>query len=355
VMAIIARRWANLGLLGLLALAMMTGCGTGSPSRSSQATRSATPGLTSLVTDSFVTAQLDPQVASRSDPSAASPVTTRLQLRSVTDGHVTATVLSTLDGISGVSWAPDRSLLVAVGGSRCVTRLERVDLSNGKTTLMRTLDTEVGEIAVSPDGTRLAYTTWQREEEPCRRVTPGPGGLVEFWPYELNVLDLQTGATMQSSTPVGEGVGHLTWSPDGTRLLAEDMRGPVLLDPEHPSLAGSAHLRAPAGCTYSDPVWTTQGIVVNDQCGAVGRLTRVSAAGTVEQHWPLPACGGSRSIVTDATRTEVFLLVEQGYGNDGPCAVEKISRAFIATIDGPALRTIQTLPMEFSQTTLAAG
>jgi dipeptidyl aminopeptidase/acylaminoacyl peptidase len=325
---------ASLALVPLVGVGGHHRAGTPSPSAPSPAPRA--------LVSTFVT------IDSSTDPySVTGGLRGTLDLRDASDGHLIRTLLTTPSGATiDATRAPDGTLIVAVADG-CSSRIERVDGNTGRVTaLLRTVEDNVSGIALSPDGTRLAYVTYASCNAMPPTCNPNESCEAEFGPSTLVILDLASGAAVRaaSATPEFE-IGGLSWSPDGRQLLAEDLSGVKLIDPDHPNIDGARHLPEPAGnCSYDAGTWTTAGIVVVKACrnaAIAPTLVRVDPDGVVNATWALPTCTSPGDIVTDPTRTRVYVDFALGYGN-GVCG-KKFSVS-IATLDGSAIRKIITSP-----------
>jgi Tol biopolymer transport system component len=142
-------------------------------------------------------------------------------------------------------------------------RLKRFDGQGA----IRELAGPVGEIAVAPGGTRIAY------------VVPGPTG-AEIWGY-----DIELSARYRLQSEPGS-IADLAWSPDGTRLayrrLAADPAQSLL---RVRNLAGTGSTATIASGVMAPPTWQADSshLILTahfaSPAGTVSRVFRVSATG----------------------------------------------------------------------------
>ncbi len=76
----------------------------------------------------------------------------------------------------------------------------------------------VGTLAVSPDGTQLAYCDYKGEAAPAGLPDTGQADTRFEGPVRLHILDLRTGVEQLGPALGNENVGELSWFPDGRRI-----------------------------------------------------------------------------------------------------------------------------------------
>jgi hypothetical protein len=286
-----------------------------------------------------------------------------LQMRSIRTGAVERTILRSLAEIDAVV-ARDGSIVAAVD-QQCRSEIERIDPATSQASVIRTIPGSVSEIALSPDGTRLAYVTTPSTSSPpprCisltqpsspQRMTLDAGGVAGVLPFQLAVVTLATGAIVTTTTDMP---GHLftdpSWSPSGTELAVEYMGNTnyiVVVPSADPNFATARVLAPPAGCGWVGTTWTAAGIMAVKGCNPIGselnptQVVRLSPTGTVTAQWQLPACIGGVSLRADSTLTGVLVEGGIGSGDTGPCALAPGTgepRTYLGTINGGALRPI---------------
>jgi hypothetical protein len=165
----------------------------------------------------------------------------------------------------------------------------------GDTALTRlTTDAQVQEMALSPDGTRLAYTAWASiTQDAVKREGGIAGGAL---PSDVWIYDLVTGTTLQvGGQPAGasfftQGVpdkavshGSPAWSPDGKRLAWSELTYPdsknslAIYTPEVDSIKRVVeNLPDQAGVPVPMPVWWSEANVL------VVRSTTLNASTQIE-------------------------------------------------------------------------
>ncbi len=283
------------------------------------------------------------------------PVST-LQRRSVRGGAVLATLLRSLANLDAVV-APDGSV-VAVEDFGCRSRVLRLDPGTGRVRLIRTLPEAAADIALSPDGQRLAYLTYPASDpQPCLaarqpaapiRFHPNPGGPAQFLPSVLAVVRLATGATVRAVSPnPGNPPWSPSWSPDGSTLAVVRSGSIELLPAAHPSFATARQVRPARGCGYVASTWTASGILAVLGCGKQNAalsprsLVRLSDTGARTRSWQLPACIDGVDLATDPTARHVLVQTDIGYGN-GSCGLRQLGgwSIRVATVRGARLATI---------------
>jgi len=278
-------------------------------------------------------------------------VPTTLQLRSLADGHAVKNLIVANAKISAV-WESDGSLLVAQTTPKCITSLERLDPVTGHTRPVRTVAQDVVGMALSPDGTQLAYMTYPV----CPPVSSGKiVGPRLSPPSVLEVLTLANGTTHSTNTDTGHSPPTLvapTWSPDGQTLAMTAIYSVgddrvMLLDAQDPQLGNARVPPAPPPCHYDAEAWPAAGIVVAEMCGTTGdralapvRLLQLNGAAAATSSWPLPDCTGGVTSVADRSTGAIVFQADIGYS--GCRMTDPSSR--LARIMGSEVKTITDLP-----------
>jgi hypothetical protein len=372
-----ARRWLTAAaplLAACVAVTTLAACGS-SPARARTAAHRINPRHQLLIpasragtTSSFLTvttSQLVTRVPRHGAPGVEYivryPVST-VQLRSLRNGRVIAVLLHSLGDVQAVP-APGGSV-IAVTSFGCRSEVYRIDPRTGRSTLLRTLPESATDIALSPDGRRLAYITYpasdrqacQPDRQPRRpvRTVVNPGGPIQFLPSVLAVASLATGATVHAATPSpGNPFSDPAWSPDGRQIAAVYSGGdnPVLVMPAaRPRFATARWIRPPRRCGYVAATWTVAGPAAVLGCGkqdpglSPRTLVQLSAAGHPSARWRLPACIDGVQVLTDPAQRQVLVEASTGYGN-GPrgCGsgrwLDRIER-----VRGTALAAVASYP-----------
>ena len=372
-----ARRWLTVAaplLAACVAVTTLAACGS-SPARARTTAHQINPRHQLLIpvarastTSTFLTvttSQLVTRVPRHAGPGVEYivryPVST-VQLRSLRNGRVVATLLHSLGDVQAVQ-APGGSV-IAVASFGCRSDVYRINPRTGRSTLLRTLPESATDIALSPDGRTLAYITYPaRSRQPCQpvrqprrpvRTVANPGGPVQFLPSVLAVTSLATGATVHAATPSpGNPFSDPAWSPDGRQIAAVYSGGdnPILVMPAaHPSFAAARRVRPPRHCQYFSAAWTTRGLTAALGCAPWGpsispsTLVQLSAAGRQTARWRLPACVNGVNVLADPAGHRVLVDADTGYGN-GPCG--KSRRAWhirIEQVRGAALDAMASYP-----------
>jgi hypothetical protein len=260
-----------------------------------------------------------------------------LQLRSMRSGRVMVTLLRSLGDIDAVR-ARDGSV-IAVVNYGCRSRVLRIDPSTGRSALIRTLPQYASDVALSPNGRRLAYLTYPASTpQTCRPsrqpaspvdVLVNPGGPAQFLPSVVAVVDLASGATVRAATSSqGSPPSGPAWSPDGKSVAVTTYSGNgsiVLLSAAHPDFTSAPQIRPPHRCGYIDVTWTVRGMFAvlgcdrQDPMLSPRTLVRLSATGHRVATWTLPACIDGVHAMADAAQTSVLVESDVGYGNGAPC------------------------------------
>jgi hypothetical protein len=283
-----------------------------------------------------------------------------LDLRDSRDGHLVRSLLpARYPGISA-ALAPNGSVLAAEATGRCHVQLERIDPATGDRRALRQINEFVDHLAISPDGTRIAYVTYPTCMGPVAGSPTGsqPGGAAPaaaagpaaYLPNEVVVTDLDGAHRVSTATDQpGHPVEAVAFSHDGTRLAVDYIGDPVgvrVFRVATLSLAAARRLDPPAGCRYIGLAWTTSGLTTAEACApgqpfSPSRLVRLNLRGDVVAHWALPRCVGGVSLKTDATGQHVIAGMSIGYGN-GPCGRAWSER--ISEVTRTALRPILDVP-----------
>lgn len=159
--------------------------------------------------------------------------------------------LSSLDepGVVSLGWLPDGSGLIVHHDETSGGAIERLDLPEGSTTVVLAADDMTGRveqgIAVSPDGTQVAYASEVEEGWELRAVdvatgeqrvvfsaddfvyspswSPNGVRIAVVVGASIQLVDVRDGST-QLAAVTGKDVTTPTWSPDGKQLLFVDAR-----------------------------------------------------------------------------------------------------------------------------------
>jgi hypothetical protein len=286
-----------------------------------------------------------------------------LELRSVRHGgRAISTLLRSLGRIDAVV-APGGTV-IAVADHGCRSQVFRIDPRTGRRRLIRTLPESAADVALSPDGRRLAYLTYPASDpQPCGparqpaspvRVHLNPGGYAQFAPSVLAIVDLASGAVVRApSGSPGNPPWSPAWSPDGTAIAVVRSGAVQLLSASHPDFATARRLPPPRGCGYVTSTWTISGILAVLGCGkqdpglSPRALVRLSARGRWTHAWRLPACIDGIGLFADPAAAHVLLQADIGYAS-GPsaCGLREPSgwTISVAVVRAAALATIAVFP-----------
>jgi len=271
-----------------------------------------------------------------------------LQLRSGPHGAVIRTLVQTNPGTTvSAAQAADGSVVVALT-TGCATVLERIDSGTSRATALRKVGETSSGIALSPNGTQIAYLTHPScFVDHCTGMCDGP---VAFLPNVLVVLNLVTGNSSRTAT---DDQGHpfvaLSWSPDGRQIVAGyegDLQQLVIFDAANLSFRTALRVPNPAGCSYFAPAWTVAGLVAAQGCGSEpelspSRIVQINTRGVVSAQWALPRCIDGVTTRTDPARKRVLVQSNIGYG-DGTCATR--SDVQISRVGEGRLHAVLNLP-----------
>jgi hypothetical protein len=291
---------------------------------------------------------------------SAYPVST-LQLRSLGDGHLIGPLLRSLGTISA---APTASgTVIAVEGYGCRSDVVRIDPTTGQARLIRVLPQGASQAAVSPNGRYLAYLTYpgvrlcgpvRQPLHPVRAVV-NPGGLVQFLPNVVAVVNLATGATVRAATKnPGNPPFGLAWSPDGKMLATVDSadNAIALLSVARPDFATARQIKAPRGCGFVTTTWVRSGLVAVESCSrpeidlSPRTLVELTPAGRPVTTWRLAACIDGVTALGDPAARHVLVEEDLGHGNGSPCGKPRPGGwdTRVAEVSGSRLRTVANYP-----------
>lgn len=190
-------------------------------------------------------------------------------------------------------WAPGGVLYALVGdapgGAREVWRVETPD---GEAERVWGGDAGVRELAVSPDGKTIVYST------------NGTGADEDFQAYDLRLLDLESGRTRRLTSRPGAELAPL-WSPDGSTVVFVAPQEPARPHSQTELLSVPAAGGTPAALTSSfdlsviDARWPVDGdLLFSAAVGAYTHLFALRASGAIER-----LSGGAHNIgAFDAAR-----------------------------------------------------
>src|SRR5215467_1376871 len=262
------------------------------------------------------------------------PVST-LQLRSVHGGRLITTLLRSLGSIDAVD-VPGGSV-IAVVSYGCRAQVWRINPRPDARTLVRTIPQSAQDVALSPDGNKLAYLTYpasgHQQCGPSRQLARPVRfhdlpDLASFLPNVVAVINLKSGAVARTATRnPGNPPFSLAWSPSGSQIATVVSGGIDLLSAVHPDFGTSKPIRPRRGCGYRTATWTVRGILAVENCGTVNpavpqRILKLLApAGRQPSSWQLPACTEGVGLIPDPALRHVLVWAEIGYGSRKPCGV----------------------------------
>ena len=197
------------------------------------------------------------------------------------------------------TWFPDGSALAfqsSRGGKTAIWKIGQ--LGGGATLILE----DAGYPAISPDGRRIAFSTW------------GPGGKVR-----IGVTELDDPANVTMITHDNEGIWnhrHPAWSPDGQRVCYAAHHNLWVV----PAAGGGAQPLSTEGKYDSNPAWSPSGRHVyfsSDRDGtlalwfisvATGRVQRLTMGTGRENHCSVARDGSRIAYSTQETVHELIGL-----------------------------------------------
>lgn len=132
---------------------------------------------------------------------------------------------------------------IVMGGNGDLTGFDPVTGAQSRIASIST-DREVSDVAYSPDGARLAYL-----------LGSAPSGGGEVW-----VLDSTTQRSQQLTTCGCAKFSHISWSPDGSRVVFVDRGQLYLIDANGTNRTQLTHL--PAFQSATEPTWSPDGTLI---------------------------------------------------------------------------------------------
>jgi hypothetical protein len=279
-----------------------------------------------------------------------------LQLRSIRDGgRVIRTLLRSVGQVDAVT-APDGTVIAALDYG-CESQLVRIDPATGQRRLIRVVRDSVQDIALSPDGSRLAYDTVPKSQlGPCLpmrqlrhpvriRINPGSFDISGPGTSVTAIVSLASGATVR--TPDKEG--NPAWSPNGTRIAVVGLSTNVVVQMSAANLhyLTAEQFRSPRGCGFTTISWTTSGLITTTGCNAENDSRRpyfdeASLAGKTLARASLPRC--MAGVTTALTGKNVLVEADVGYGNGKPCGLPRPDSIKFLLLRGAGFTTVGTLP-----------
>jgi len=213
-------------------------------------------------------------------------------------------------GVLDYGWAPDGSIYALTASTETGAReIWTVLVPGGTAELIWGGDPGIRELAVSPDGRAIVYST------------NGSGSAEDYLDYDLRILEIEARDTRRLTTRPGPEVAPL-WSPDGATIIFQALQNPRFVHSQTELLSVPA-----AG-------------------GAPRVLTDSFDRSVVEHCWPRD--GELLFTAALGTNTHLFAIRENG-------AVEAISRgdfnlgALDATIAGETIYTVRESATEAAE------
>jgi WD40 repeat protein len=245
-----------------------------------------------------------------------------LELRDARGGDVVRELLAPRYVTLQASTAANGDVVAAAESPRCHVGIYRINPASGAAKLLRVIDDNVIDFAVSPDGRRVAFLTTR----PCvRSSTHGGGAVAGVGPQTLVVLDLASGArvTATDSAP-NHSLVSVVFSPSGDEIATTYRSdGSIhVLSADHPDLAHARVFTMPGRCGYLIVTWGQSGLYTIAGCGVSplldpGLLLELNRSGRRVRSWTLPTCVNGIGLATDATRRHVYLQLGIGHGSIG--------------------------------------
>ena len=282
-----------------------------------------------------------------------------LQERAVSDGALIRTIQDEGSSTAELSYSRlSDGRLLAVSSTECLSTMDILDPATGNRQRLLTVPETASEVAVSPDMSRIAYLT----RPSCQTYTPCPGTCSSHgypWlPNVLVVLEASTGSAQRTATnDPGLPLFGISWSPDGTQILADwnSSNGPVpiVFNSSHPSFSRAVKIPARTGCRLRALAWSSNTVLAAEGCGPeptlnLRRLVKVDQTGAIGRTWPVSNCINGINAITAADSHDVLINEHIGYGN-GACG--KSWSSDIVALDGDTISTVATTPQPAGTTT----
>jgi len=183
------------------------------------------------------------------------------------------------NGVIGFDWAPDGSIYALTTNETSGEReFWKVQVPQGTAEYVWGGDAGIRELAVSPDGGSIAFST------------NGTGQIDDYLNYNLRVLDLESQRSRELTNRPGSEVAP-AWSPDG---LAVAFRAPQ--NPRYPFSQVELFTVPTAGGTASNLTDSFDRTVVDHVWPADGGLLFTAAIGTYTQIFAARGDGAIESI-----------------------------------------------------------
>jgi hypothetical protein len=307
------------------------------------------------------------RVTAFADWIARFPVQT-LQLRSIRHGRLIRSLLRSLGNIEATS-ASDGMVIAAVDFG-CRSQLLRIDPATGKRTLIREVPESVQNMALSPDGRRLAYlTNLPSQRQPCQRMRQprhpvkeviNPGGPIQLPPAAmmLTIINLASGATVRVRI---RHAADPTWSPDGTEIAVTNTWAHLTRVLSASTLASLAMHKFVPLCqfAYAGSAWTRSGLAVAMQCNIEHGPNRpfvelVPLTGRARPaRLELPRCTSGVGLSYAAENALIWAGL--GYGGQRPCGFPEAGGYAVAVmlLHGASFGTVATIRRQPADFTIA--